>query len=184
MIVPVPEAEPAVESFRAELDRAAAWGIPAHVTVLYPFLPPDLIGPQELRRLSEVVRTVQRFDVAFPHVEWFGGDVVWLAPEPGDGFKALTAAVSSAFPDCPPYSGAFAEVIPHLTVAARADPNRMRAAARAVTARLPINAHVQRVHLYQGSAAPGAWHRSRNGTTYPLKLTSSQVRGSQKCLTG
>ncbi|MGH3695074.1 MAG: SAM-dependent methyltransferase [Pseudonocardiaceae bacterium] len=26
--------------------------------------------------------------------------------------------------------------------------------------------------------------RSRNGTTYPLKLTSSQVRGSQKCLTG
>lgn len=26
--------------------------------------------------------------------------------------------------------------------------------------------------------------RSRNGTTYPLRLTSSQVSGSQKCLTG
>lgn len=158
VIVPVPEAEPAVGSFRAELDRAAAWGIPAHVTVLYPFLPPDRIGLQELRRLSEVVRTVQRFDVAFQHVEWFGGDVVWLAPEHGDGFKALTAAVWSAFPDCPPYSGAFGKVIPHLTVAARADPNRMRAAAQAVTAWLPINARVQAVHLFQGSAVPGAWH--------------------------
>lgn len=105
MIVPVPETEPAVESFRAELDRAATWGIPAHVTVLYPFLPPDRIGSRELRRLSEAVRMVPCFDVAFGRVEWFGRDVVWLAPEPGDGFRALTAAVWSAFPDCPPYSG-------------------------------------------------------------------------------
>jgi hypothetical protein len=134
VIVPVPETEPAVGSFRAELDRAAAWGIPARVSVLYPFLPPGRIGARELRRLSEVVRMVQRFDVAFQRVEWFRGDVVWLAPEPGDGFKALTAAVWSAFSHCPPYSGAFAEVVPHLTVAARADPDRMRAAARAMTA--------------------------------------------------
>jgi hypothetical protein len=65
--------------------------------------------------------------------------------------------VWSAFPDCPPYGGAFAEVVPHLTVAAHTDLDRMRAAARATTARLPINAGVQVVHLFQGSDAPGAW---------------------------
>jgi 2'-5' RNA ligase len=157
VIVPVPETEPAVRSFRAELDRAAAWGVPAHVTILHPFLPPDRIGPRELGRLREAVRTVPRFDVAFRRVEWFGDDVVWLSPEPGDGFRTLTAAVWSAFPDCPPYGGAFAEVVPHLTVAAHTDLDRMRAAARATTARLPINAGVQVVHLFQGSDAPGAW---------------------------
>jgi len=42
-----------------------------------------------LRRLSEAVRTVPRFDVAFRRVEWFGDDVVWLSPEPGDAFRTL-----------------------------------------------------------------------------------------------
>lgn len=157
VIVPVPETEPAVGSFRAALDRAAVWGVPAHVTVLYPFLPPEQIGLKELGRLSDVVLAVPRFDVTFRRVEWFGGDVVWLAPEPGEGFSALTAAVCSAFPDYPPYGGAFAEVIPHLTVAAYAEADRMRAAALATAAWLPINASVRAVHLFQGSDAPGAW---------------------------
>lgn len=66
----MPETEPAVGSFRAELDRAAAWGVPAHVTVLYPFLPPHRIGLLELHRLSEAVRTVPRFQVTFQRVDW------------------------------------------------------------------------------------------------------------------
>ncbi len=34
--MPVPEAEWVVGEHRARLDRAAAWGVPAHVTVLHP----------------------------------------------------------------------------------------------------------------------------------------------------
>ena len=40
LIVAVAEAEPAVADHRERLDRAATWGVPAHITVLYPFLPP------------------------------------------------------------------------------------------------------------------------------------------------
>ena len=40
VIVAVPAAEPAVRAHRQQFDRAAAWGVPAHVTVLYPFVPP------------------------------------------------------------------------------------------------------------------------------------------------
>jgi len=159
VIVPVAETEPAVGKFRAQLDRTAAWGVPAHVTVLAPFVPPDRIGPWELHKLREAVRAVPRFDVIFRRTEWFGDDVVWLAPEPDDGFRALTAAVCSAFPDFPPYGGAFADVIPHLTVGAHADLSRMRAAARATSARLPIKAAVRAAHLFQGSDAFGAWRR-------------------------
>jgi hypothetical protein len=43
ILVPVPEAEPVVGQLRARLDRAASRGIPAHVTILYPFVPPGQI---------------------------------------------------------------------------------------------------------------------------------------------
>lgn len=158
MIVPVPETESAVGAGRAELDRTAAWGVPAHVTVLYPFLPPALIGPTELRRLTEVVSSVPRFEVTFSQVRWFGEEVAWLAPEPGDGFRALTGAVCASFPGCLPYGGEFEGVVPHLTLAAHGGPDRMRAAARFAAARLPISASVRSVRLYQGTDAPGGWH--------------------------
>jgi 2'-5' RNA ligase superfamily len=158
VIVPVPEAQSTVGTFRAQLDRTAGWGVPPHVTLLAPFLPPDRIGPGELRRLRAAIRTVPRFTVIFRRVAWFGDDVMWLAPEPNDGFRALTAVVWAAFPDHSPYGGAYAEVIPHLTIGAHADTARMRAAARAVSAQLPIATTVRAAHLFQGHDAPDAWH--------------------------
>jgi hypothetical protein len=41
LIVTVPAAEEAVGPHRAHFDKAAAWGVPAHVTILYPFMPPS-----------------------------------------------------------------------------------------------------------------------------------------------
>src|ERR1700729_2595365 len=43
LLVPVPEAEAVVGRVRGRLDRAAAWGVPAHVTILYPFVLPEAI---------------------------------------------------------------------------------------------------------------------------------------------
>lgn len=166
LIVPVPEAEAAVAEWRAALDDAAAWGVPAHVTVLYPFLPPSRLGTEEIERLREVIAGMSRFEVTFDRVGWFGAEVVWLAPDPGDGFRQLTAAVWSAFPDCPPYGGAFDDSVPHLTIAARRDLNQMRTAADDAATHLPIKAAVRSVHLYQGSGAPGAW---REIAELPLK---------------
>ena len=40
LIVTIPEAEEAVGLHRAQFDEPAGFGIPAHVTVLSPFLPP------------------------------------------------------------------------------------------------------------------------------------------------
>ena len=157
VIVPVPEAEPAVGGFRASLDRTTAWGVPAHVTVIYPFLPPGRLGSREMERLRDAVRSVPRFEVSFSDVRWFDDTAVWLAPLPADGFRALIDAVWAAFPECPPYGGAFGASVPHLTIGADADLEAMSAAGRAVAARLPITAAVRAAHLFQGSDAPGAW---------------------------
>jgi hypothetical protein len=157
VVVSVAEAEPVVGEFRASLDRSAGWGVPAHVTVIYPFLVPDRLGPHELQRLRDAVRSVPRFDVSFSEVRWFADTAVWLAPHPPDGFRALIDAVWSAFPECPPYGGAYGASVPHLTIGHDADPDALSAAGAAVAARLPVTASVQVAHLFQGSDAPGAW---------------------------
>ena len=83
VIVPIPEAEPAVGKHRASLDRTTAWGIPAHVSVIYPFLPPSRIGPRETSQLREAVRSVPGFEVSFADVCWFDDRVVWLRRDMG-----------------------------------------------------------------------------------------------------
>jgi hypothetical protein len=52
-----------------------------------------------------------RLECRFAGTQWFGEDVLWLAPEPSAPFLALTAAVHATFPHYPPFGGAFAEVI-------------------------------------------------------------------------
>src|SRR4051812_37947925 len=51
LIVEVPESESVVGHHRDALDINARGGVPAHVTVLYPFLPPHLIDDVVLDRL-------------------------------------------------------------------------------------------------------------------------------------
>src|SRR5262249_51373498 len=130
ILVPVPEAEPVVGQLRARLDRAASRGIPAHVTVLYPFVPPGQITAAVLGKAAAAVASVQSFDCQFAVPGGSGARVVGRAPEPAGPSRALTAAVHAASPQCPPFGGAFAEVIPHLTVGDRPEggPGVLRAA--------------------------------------------------------
>src|SRR6185437_11027931 len=160
VLVPVPAAERVVSSHRYRLDGAAALGVPAHVTVLFPFVPPPLITPGVVDALAAAVATVSAFGCEFPATSWFGEDVLYLAPRPDEPFRALTRAVGAAFPGYRPYGGAFADTIPHLTVGDRpfggvAD---LRAAEAAVRADLPVRARVSRVWLMAGSGAAGSWH--------------------------
>lgn len=109
VLVPVPEAERVVSRHRARLDAAAALGVPAHVTVLYPFVPPSAITPVTLESLARAVASMGAFGCQFLATGWFGPDVLWLAPEPGEPFRTLTRAVAAAFPGYPPYGGAYAD---------------------------------------------------------------------------
>src|SRR6266704_7013965 len=46
----------------------------------------------------------------------------YLAPQPAQPLRALTAAVTETWPQTPPYGGMFDEVVPHLTVATQVEP--------------------------------------------------------------
>ena len=159
VIVAVREAEPVVAAHRQRLDPAAAWGVPAHVTLLYPFLPPADIDDGVLTRLADAVQSVAAFDCVFARTEWFGDQVVWLAPEPAAPFNRLTAAIWQAFPDHPPYAGAHLDdPTPHLTVGGPIDAaDELRAAETAVRTGLPVHAEVDHAVLMAGTRDPDSW---------------------------
>jgi hypothetical protein len=128
VIVPVPEAETAVAAHRSRFDRAANWGVPAHVTALFPFMPPKDIDSTVMNTLAAAVASVPKFHVVFERTDWFDTDVLWLAPEPAENFRLLTTALTRVFPAHQPYGGAHDEVTPHLTVGHNAPLADLRAA--------------------------------------------------------
>ncbi|OJF15456.1 2'-5' RNA ligase family protein [Couchioplanes caeruleus] len=166
LIVPIPAAEPAVARHRARLDRAASWGVPAHITIVYPFLAPAAVTATVPAELREAIGAIPRFTATLTHVDWFGTTVAWLAPTPSAPFKALTHAVTARFPEAQPYEGAHPDVVPHLTIGHDHPHDTLRAAADDAATHLPLTADITAVHLIQGIPAPGGpW---RTTATFPL----------------
>jgi hypothetical protein len=116
LIVPIPEAEPIVAELRQAHDPSAQVGVPAHVTVLYPFVPADKLDDGHVAALRDLFKRVRPFAYRFRRVERFGTTTVYLAPEPARPFSHLTQIVAGRWPEHPPYEGAFEVVIPHMTV--------------------------------------------------------------------
>jgi 2'-5' RNA ligase len=116
LVLLVPALEPAIGDLRTVHDPAARQGMPAHVTVLYPFMDPVKLGPTQRGRLAEVIRAFPAFDLSFSRVGRFP-EVLWIAPDPVEPIVAMVRAIVEAFPEYPPYGGLFETVIPHVTVA-------------------------------------------------------------------
>jgi 2'-5' RNA ligase len=136
VIVPV-QVPVAVNRLRDRMDPSAAQGVPAHITLLYPFMAPELLKDDVRRRLEEIVAGEPAFPFELTSVERWP-NVVYLAPEPDEPFRRLTRALAAAFPDYPPYEGAHDEIVPHLTVAQDVPDDWYAAAQHALPAALPI----------------------------------------------
>ncbi len=132
---------PALELLRRRLTPTANDGVPAHVTVLYPFVPPDELTDSVRAALTAIALQEHVFVARFRSVRTWP-TVAWLAPLPGEPFARLTSAVVSAFPDYQPYGGSVPEVVPHLTIA-EGDEHAVALAARSAPASLPYEATVR-----------------------------------------
>ena len=145
MIIEVPEAEPAVGELRRAHDTSAALGVPAHITLLFPFLDGADIDEAAL---MELFSRFPAFDYTLDRVEQFDDGVVWLHPSPSLRFADLTAAIHQRWPSHPPYEGAFDEAIPHLTVSETPID---------VQVELPIAARAHEVTLIEEAEATERW---------------------------
>jgi 2'-5' RNA ligase len=153
LLVPVPEATPLVRAHRLRLDPNAAAGVPEHVTLLSPFVPPDLVDAGVRQRLAALFASVPAFPFQLASVRWFGDQVMWLAPEPAAPIIELTQRLVAEFGELP-YGGAYPEIVPHLTVAL-GNPEGAGNVRDAIAGGLPISATADRVHLMVGAEATG-----------------------------
>lgn len=158
LVVLVPEAEALVKPFRDLYDASAAAGVPAHITLLYPFRPPDRIDEVMLEGLRDMFARFApiRFSLAAPRRF---PDVLYLPPEPDEPFRQLTLAIRDRYPDTPPYGGKWPEIVPHLSVAMLADAQQLDTIAadfaQASQGRLPIGAAATEVALMDNRS--GRW---------------------------
>lgn len=158
LVVLIPEAESLVGAFRDQFDPSASVGMPAHITVLYPFKSPHELTPGVIRSLEELFSKSPIFGVSFAESRRFPS-VLYLSPSPDDAFRRLTEIVTECFPETPPYGGRFTDIVPHLTVAEVSDGQRLDEIAaefdRLAGGHLPIRAAVSEIALVDN--ASGSW---------------------------
>ena len=152
LLVAVPEAEPVVGSWRALFDPSARVGIPAHFTLLYPFLPPSRIDDAVLHDLRDLFHRERPFSFTLTAVRRFQPSILYLAPRPSQPFSRLTTILWARYPEAPPYGGQHESVIPHLTVTETADALQMDAIEERLRPALPISAVADTVRLMEQGA--------------------------------
>jgi hypothetical protein len=83
---------------------------------LWPFVPAARIDDALLAHLHSFFEATESFTFALRTAARFPG-TLYLLPEPADRFAHLTRLVFEAYPEHPPYEGAFDAIVPHLTTA-------------------------------------------------------------------
>jgi 2'-5' RNA ligase len=162
LIVPVPVAQAKVEPWMERHLPIWKLGVPAHVTLLFPFPTVDQLGADVQAELARLFAETPATEVTFSEVGRFP-EVVYLAPEPRAWFVGQTERLSTRF-GLRPYGGQHAEIVPHLTVARHVDPTVLGQIAAELEQVLPIRTTVREVLLVE-EEPDGHW---RHAARFPL----------------
>ena len=159
LVILVPEAEGLVQSFRNRYDPAAKAGMPAHITLLYPFKSREEIDGLVLDTLSHCFSHFQQFKFSLAKIDQFPGETLYLVPEPEDPFRELTLGIWGHYQETPPYRGRYSTVIPHLGVATLIGDQELAEVAcefeQVAQGRLPIQGRATEVTLMDSRS--GRW---------------------------
>jgi 2'-5' RNA ligase len=158
IVLPVLEAEPAVGAVRRLHTVEGADGMPAHITLLYPFTDSEQLESSQLDRIGKALAAFAPFEAELTRTDRFerpADTVVWLAPDPVEPFAAMADALAAEFPEHAPYGGKYESIVPHLTVAMSAAQNLLDAIEADVAGRLPIRIRVYEAALYEHT--PDGW---------------------------
>jgi 2'-5' RNA ligase len=139
-----------------QYDAAARLGVPAHITLLYPFRPAHAVV-DPIKTLKDVCGSIEAFSFSFTEVRRFPA-TAYLHPDKSEAFAQITRTLVETWPDCQPYDGAFSEIIPHLTVADRVDDETLRAVEESLLSELPITCVAREVWLLTSDQA-GVWSK-------------------------
>lgn len=165
LVVAVPEAASVVDGWRERTCQAKpSTGVPAHVTILWPFVPAARIDDALVAHLHSLFEATESFTFALRTAARFP-ETLYLVPEPADRFAHLTRLVFEAYPEYPPYEGAFDAIVPHLTVA-EGNGQVLAEAEAEVVPQLPIVARAREALLLEEIQPDATLWRPR--ATFPF----------------
>lgn len=151
LLVPVPELEEFVRERTVHYDASFLSADPAfvhaHITVLGPFLTAP--GDADLAAVAEIAATTGAFDYTLARVAEFPDGLLHLPPEPAEPFRELTRRLAAAYPQCPPYAGAFPDPVPHLTLDQRGPGVDAASVSRALAPSVPARCRADRIALHR-----------------------------------
>jgi 2'-5' RNA ligase len=89
---------------------------PAHITLFYPFVPPQLVSSTTSQLIS-LCSSIAPIHLTLDRYDQFDS-THFLAPSDPSDIISLHRLILSAFPDYPPYAGEHGtDLVPHLTLA-------------------------------------------------------------------
>jgi 2'-5' RNA ligase len=140
------------ERFRVAHVPNAALGVPAHITLIYPFVPADLLDASVRRRVARALASHPPFRFRLSGVRRWP-NTYYLAVEPLEPFEAIVRSFVEVFPEYPPYAGEF-EYVPHVTIA-EGDDRSLARVARDLS--VPIDEQEVTRILLIAQGRDGAW---------------------------
>ena len=171
----------ALAAFRDGNDPIAEIGVPAHVTILFPFVPAAELAPAIRHQLRAVARSTPAFVATFDRAERHQG-LVWVRPADERPFLRLTAETFERWPSHPPYEGIHDDLIAHLTVLESDDPAALDRAVRVAKGVLPFDAPVHELELIEENEDGRFHHRWSIPLPGPANVTSAgRSRRGRRC---
>jgi 2'-5' RNA ligase len=143
LLAPLPFADAAVSDLRNEHDWSARRGVPAHITLLGPFVPPSEATPSLVERLRLLVEREPSFSVSLVELRLLE-HTACLLPEAVEPLARLTELMGRMRPDLGQFKRSY-----HLTVARGCDSALFTRVAAAVEPRLPIVGRLTEVALVE-----------------------------------
>lgn len=166
ILIPVPSADLIIGKWREQYDSVALRGIPAHITLLFPFKNPQEITEEVLGKLRNIFIDVNPFSFTLESVHTFP-NVIFLEPNPRDPFIRLTEAIEKNFPENPPYEGKYPSINPHTTIAQLSDDQEINVIKRNISKDinkfLPIQSRATEAWIMV-EGENGNWHKKATFT--------------------
>ena len=134
---------PEVEKVRSTRDWSARLGVPAHITILGPFLPPEEITKNVLERMRTVFADVRPIPVVLGELRLLG-TTACLMPQSVGPFVRLSQELEALSQHRMQVAGEY-----HLTVARESNPNDLRRLRVSLEPLLPLRGKITEAILLE-----------------------------------
>ena len=116
LVLPFPKLEHHIAEFRREAILPTMYGLMAHLTVIFPFMPQDKVTTAVSQTLTSLFQQIEPIAYTLDGLARFPG-VLYLKMVDERPFIHLIQAVEQAFPAYPSFGGEYDTIVPHVTVA-------------------------------------------------------------------